>query len=61
MQNEKLFLDVEDIAKCMSISIPTAYKLIKKLNDELKESGYITVAGKVNRKYFEKKLFGGLA
>lgn len=55
---EKNFLDVNDVADCMGISIPTAYKVIKQLNDQLKKLGYVTVAGKVSRKYFEEKVFG---
>lgn len=57
--NEKNFLDVNDVAVYMGISIPTAYKVIKTLNDELKKNGYITVAGRVSRKFFEAKV--GLA
>jgi hypothetical protein len=29
----------------LSVLNPYAYKLIKKLNDELKEQGFITIAG----------------
>jgi len=35
-----------------------AYKIIRRLNDELKSNGYITISGKVNRAYFEQKTFG---
>ena len=35
-----------------------AYKLIKKLNDELKEQGFITIAGRVNRQYFQERFYG---
>lgn len=34
----------------------TAYEIIRMLNAELKEKGYIVVRGKVNTKYFFKKL-----
>ena len=53
------FMDVNAVAEFMCVSVPTAYKIIRKLNDELESKGYITVAGKVNRKYFESKVFGG--
>ena len=52
-------MDVNAVAEFMCVSVPTAYKIIRKLNDELEANGYITVAGKVNRKYFESKVFGG--
>ena len=58
---DKNFLNVEDVAKYMDISVPMAYKIIRKLNDELKKQGFITVAGKVSRKYFEQKVYGASA
>ena len=30
-------------------------RVIQKLNKELQDKGYITVAGKVNRKYFREE------
>jgi len=57
--DEKRFLTASDVAELMSISVPMAYKIIKRLNDELKKMGYITVSGKVSRKYFEDKTYGG--
>ena len=34
---------------------------LQKLNQELKEKGYLTISGRVNRKYFqEKACYGGL-
>ncbi|MDL2214393.1 transcriptional regulator [Clostridia bacterium OttesenSCG-928-O13] len=37
-----------------------AYEIIKRLTDQLKADGYITVAGRVPRAYFEEKcLLGG--
>ena len=55
---EKRFLDVNDVAECMCISTSKAYKIIRGLNNELKAKGYITVAGKVSRAYFEEKVYG---
>ena len=55
---QKLYLTANDVSEYMGISIPTAYKIIKKLNDELKQQGYITISGKINRGYFERKAFG---
>lgn len=56
--NEKLFLTVIDVQQIMSISRSKAYEIISKLNKELEDDGYITVRGKVSRKYFESKVFG---
>lgn len=59
MEN-KQFLTAQDVAQFMGISVPMAYKIIRRLNDELVAGGYITVSGKVSRSYFEKKVYGGL-
>lgn len=57
---EKRFLNASEVATYMSVSVPMAYKIIRQLNDELKGMGFITVAGKVSRKYFEDKVYGGI-
>ena len=59
MKNKK-FLNVNDVADYMGVSVPMAYKIIRKLNDELLAQGYLVVAGRVSRSYFEKKIYGGL-
>lgn len=58
---EKNFLTAADVAEFIGISVPTAYKVIRKLNDELKHQGYITIAGKISRIYFEKKIYSNVA
>lgn len=60
MENTKRFLNVNDVAAYMGISIPMAYKIIRRLNDELAAQGYITVSGRISRAYFERKTYGGL-
>lgn len=55
----KILLTAEEVSKILGVSKPHAYKLIKGLNNELKSRGYITVAGKISRKYFEEKVYGG--
>ena len=54
---DKMFLTAQDVADYMGIAIPTAYKIIRRLNRELAEQGYIVIAGKVSRKYFETKVY----
>ena len=48
------FIRVEEVAKELEVSIPYAYKLIKKLNDELEAKCFITIAGRVSRQYFNQ-------
>ena len=54
---EKNYLTAADVSEYMGVSIPMAYKIIRKLNDELKEQGYITVSGKLPRRYFEQRTY----
>ena len=54
---DKRFLNAREVADIMGISVSTAYKIIRNLNDELKSNGYVTVSGKVSREYFENKAF----
>lgn len=54
---EKRYLKAEDVALYMDISIPMAYKIIRRLNNELVAQGYLVVSGRVNRAYFEKKIY----
>ena len=54
---EKKYLKAEDVALYMDVSIPMAYKIIRRLNNELVAQGYLVVSGRVNRAYFEKKIY----
>lgn len=53
------YLKAQDVADYMEISVPMAYKIIRTLNEELVAQGYLVVAGRVNRSYFEKKIYSG--
>lgn len=52
------FICAEEVAQELSVSKPYAYKLNKRLNDELKEKGFITISGRVNRQHFNERLYG---
>ena len=54
--NENNFMRVDDVARELGISKSHAYKIMQKLNAELKEKGFLTISGRVNRKYFMEKL-----
>ncbi len=49
---------VEEVAQELGVSIPYAYKLIRSMNEELKKAGCITIAGRIDRKYFHEKFYG---
>jgi hypothetical protein len=55
---EGLYLTVDEVAELLGVSKGFAYKVIRGCNDELKADGYITVAGRVPKKYFGNKCYG---
>lgn len=55
------FLRVDAVAEILGISKSYAYKIVQKLNAELKEQGFITIAGRVNKQYFLEKTCYGAA
>ncbi|HZJ78753.1 MAG TPA: DNA-binding protein [Clostridia bacterium] len=52
-----MFMRVEEVAEEMGVSVPYAYKLIRQLNKELKTTGCITIAGRIDRKFFREKFY----
>lgn len=50
---------VNEIKEIFSISDSKAYEIIRKLNQELEEKGYMVMRGRVSADYFEKRFFGG--
>ena len=56
---EQSFMRVEEVAAELGISKSYAYKVVQKLNAELKAQGYLTISGRINRNYFlEKTCYG---
>ena len=58
MANYHYMMNAEDIAKELSCSKSHAYKIVKELNKELEEQGYITMAGRIPRAFWAKKMYG---
>ena len=54
----EIFMRVNEVAEELGVSIPYAYKLIRKLNEELRKTGCITIAGRIDRKFFHEKFYG---
>ena len=52
---QQSFMKVEEVAQELGVSKSYAYKIVQQLNKELKEKGYLTISGRVNRKYFQEK------
>ena len=53
---EIVFMTADEVAKEMNVSKAYAYKIIQRLNKEMESMGYITVSGRINRKFFMKKV-----
>ena len=53
------FMKVDEVAQELGISKSYAYKIVQKLNAELKEKGLMTISGRVNKQYFmERTCYG---
>ncbi len=56
-QQGKKFLTATDVAEILHISRSSAYRIIKRLNDELKAQGKITISGKISSRYFYENVY----
>ena len=54
----KLFITAPEMADLLGVSLGHAYKMIRVMNKDLEKSGYLVIAGKVPKGYFEKRWFG---
>ena len=53
------FMRADEVAQELGISKSYAYKIVQKLNVELKEKGFMTISGRVNKQYFmERTCYG---
>ena len=53
------FMRVEEVAEELGVSKSYAYKIVQKLNTELKSQGFITISGRENKQYFlERACYG---
>lgn len=54
-----MFMRVDEVAEELCISKSHAYKVVHRLNKELKGMGYVTIAGRISKKYFMEKVCYG--
>ena len=59
MAEEKRFLSATDVAEVMECSKSKSYEIIRKLNSELEEKGFVTLHGRINAKYFYERIYDG--
>ena len=55
MKKQKDFYKVNDVKEILSVSANTAYKIIRELNQELKDKNFFVQQGRVNAKYFRER------
>lgn len=58
MTSDNKLLDVNEVAEFIDVSKSYAYRIIRRLNEELKASGHYVVPGKANKAYLAQKYFG---
>lgn len=46
------FITSAEVAEELGVSVSKAYKVVRKLNDELEEKGFMVVSGRVSRRFF---------
>ena len=54
---EKIFLRVADVEEILGVSESYAYKLIRKLNKEMKAMGFETIQGRIDTKFFYEHFY----
>lgn len=54
---EKMFLRVADVEEILGVSESYAYKLIRKLNKEIKAMGFETIQGRIDTKFFYEHFY----
>lgn len=57
-KQEDTFMRADEVANIFDCSKEFAYKIIRKLNADLQKQGFITMQGRVSRKYFQERFFG---
>lgn len=55
---DKQVFTAKDIAEMCDISVSTAYRIIKRMNEELDDAGYLTFRGRVSKAYFTEQMYG---
>ena len=55
--NRSVFMDMQEVKEILGISKNSAYQLIQQLNEQMQAEGFLALRGRVNRKYFEDRLY----
>jgi sugar-specific transcriptional regulator TrmB len=58
MVKESCMMTATEIAQELGVSQGHAYKLIRRLNNELQNQGFVVIAGRLPRAFWETKMYG---
>ena len=50
-----MLLNVKDVIEILDVSQATAYRVIRELNNELKDKGYLVITGRVEESYLYER------
>lgn len=56
--SKTVLINASEVSEILGTSKSHAYKIINQLNQKLSNDGYIIIAGKVSRAYFEENFYG---
>ena len=57
-QMKAQFITAAEVAEIMGVSRTKAYQIVRDMNNELKEQGYLTINGNCPLRYFQQKFYG---
>lgn len=58
IMGKELFITADRVAEDFGVSKGFAYRMIREMNRELKAQGYLTVAGRVSKRYYLERIYG---
>ncbi len=58
MATEKIYFTAAEVAEMLGVSSGKAYGILRKMNEDLRKRGYLTVSGKIPVEYFKEKWYG---
>lgn len=54
----RTFITVKEIGEVLGVQESRSYGIVRGLNKELADKGYMVIHGRVSRKYFEERSYG---
>lgn len=55
---KRFLMTAPEVMEELGVSKAYAYKLMQRMNNELRAKGFTVISGKISRKYFEEQFYG---